>query len=476
MKKKLCTMALVTAIASGTVVIPAEVQACGIGEVMKQENQDHQEHKRVKRWSAEHPHHSNESTHLWIAQNAIQIMSRNQDKTVQENELQFLNTPEYKELFERGLYDADYLDEFNDGGTGTIGIDGLIRGGWKSHFYDPDTRKNYKGEEEPTALSQGDKYFKLAGEYFKKDDRKQAFYYLGVATHYFTDATQPMHAANFTAVDMSALKFHSAFENYVTTIQTQFEVKDDKGTYHLVDSNDPKQWIHETAKLAKAEIMNITNDNIKSQYNKGNNALWQEEVMPAVQRSLEKAQRNTAGFIHLWFNTFVGKTAAEDIENTIVKDSKGEAIQENKKYVVAPSEFLNRGLTFEVYARNDYALLSNHVDDNKVHGTPVQFVFDKDNNGILHRGESVLLKMTQSNYDNYVFLNYSNMTNWVHLAQQKANTAQFKVYPNPNNSAEYFLYTDGYPVNYQENGNGKSWIVLGKKADTPKAWKFIQAE
>ena len=49
MKKKLCTMALVTAIASGTVVIPAEVQACGIGEVMKQENQDHQEHKRVKR-------------------------------------------------------------------------------------------------------------------------------------------------------------------------------------------------------------------------------------------------------------------------------------------------------------------------------------------------------------------------------------------------------------------------------------------
>ncbi|MGI0531902.1 zinc dependent phospholipase C family protein [Bacillus pfraonensis] len=473
MKKKLCTLALITAITSSTTVIPTVAEACGIGEVMKQENQ---EHKRVKRWSAEHPHHPNESTHLWIARNAIQIMSRNQDKTVQGNELQFLNTPEYKELFERGLYDADYLDEFNDGGTGTIGIDGLIRGGWKSHFYDPDTRKNYKEEEEPTALSQGDKYFKLAGEYFKKGDQKQAFYYLGVATHYFTDATQPMHAANFTAVDMSALKFHSAFENYVTTIQTQFEVKDDKGTYNLVDSNDPKQWIHETAKLAKAEIMNITNDNIKTQYNKGNNALWQREVMPAVQRGLEKAQRNTAGFIHLWFKTYVGKTAAEDIENTVVKDSKGEAIQENKKYFIVPSEFSNRGLTFEVYARNDYALLSNYVDDNKVHGTPVQFVFDKENNGILHRGESVLLKMTQSNYDNYVFLNYSNLTNWVHLAKQKTNTAQFKVYSNPDNPSEYYLYTDGYPVNYQENGKEKSWIVLGKKTEKPKSWKFIQAE
>ncbi|MCI0765000.1 zinc dependent phospholipase C family protein [Bacillus sp. TL12] len=473
MKKKLCTLALVTAIASSAAVIPTVAEACGIGEVMKQENQ---EHKRVKRWSAEHPHHPNESTHLWIARNAVQIMSRSQDKTVQENELQFLNTPEYKELFERGLYDADYRDEFNDGGTGTIGIDGLIRGGWKSHFYDPDTRKNYKGEEEPTALSQGDKYFKLAGEYFKRGDQKQAFYYLGVATHYFTDATQPMHAANFTAVDMSALKFHSAFENYVTTIHTQFEVKDDKGTYNLVDSNDPKQWIHETAKLAKAEIMNITNDNIKTQYNKGNNALWQREVMPAVQRSLEKAQRNTAGFIHLWFKTYVGKTAAEDIENTVVKDSKGEAIQENKKYFIVPSEFSNRGLTFEVYARNDYALLSNYVDDHKVHGTPVQFVFDKENNGILHRGESVLLKMTQSNYDNYVFLNYSNLTNWVHLAKQKTNTAQFKLYPNPNNSSEYYLYTDGYPVNYQENGKEKIWVVLGKKTDKPKAWKFIQAE
>lgn len=473
MKKKLCTLALITAISSSVVTIPTPAEACGIGEVMKQENQ---EHKRVKRWSAEHPHNPNESTHLWIARNAIQIMSRNQDKTVQGNELQFLNTPEYKELFERGLYDADYLDEFNDGGTGTIGIDGLIRGGWKSHFYDPDTRKNYKGEEEPTALSQGDKYFNLAGEYFKKGGQKQAFYYLGVATHYFTDATQPMHAANFTAVDMSALKFHSAFENYVTTIQTQFEVKDDKGTYNLVDSNDPKQWIHETAKLAKAEIMNITNDNIKTQYNKGNNALWQREVMPAVQRGLEKAQRNTAGFIHLWFKTYVGKTAAEDIENTVVKDSKGEAIQENKKYFIVPSEFSNRGLTFEVYARNDYALLSNYVDDNKVHGTPVQFVFDKENNGILHRGESVLLKMTQSNYDNYVFLNYSNLTNWVHLAKQKTNTAQFKVYPSPNNPSEYYLYTNGYPVNYQENGKEKSWIVLGKKTEKPKAWKFIQAE
>lgn len=167
---------------------------------------------------------------------------------------------------------------------------------------------------------------------------------------------------------------------------------------------------------------------------------------------------------------------AEEIENTVVRDSKGEVIQDNKKYFVVPSEFLNRGLTFEVYAANDYALLSNPINDNKVHGTPVQFVFDKENNGILHRGESVLLKMTQSNYDNYVFLNYSNMTNWVHLAKQKANTAQFKVYPNPNNSAEYYLYTDGYPVNYQENGKEKSWIVLGKKTDQPKAWKFIQAE
>lgn len=135
----------------------------------KKKDKKKEKNKKKPRWGADHPHDPTKSSHLWIARNAIAIMARNQDGTIKPNEQAYMEVPEYREQFEQGLYDADYLSEYNDGG--------MQSGGWKSHFYDPDTGKNYKGETDPTAKTQGTRYFKKAGDLFASGDYGNAFYY-----------------------------------------------------------------------------------------------------------------------------------------------------------------------------------------------------------------------------------------------------------------------------------------------------------
>lgn len=89
----------------------------------------------------------------------------------------------FKEAIYKGLKDADYLPVYNNTGS------------FKSHFFDPATKENYKGETDPTALTEGLKYYHLS---LASAVVEKAGYNLGLALHYFTDLTQPCHAANFT--------------------------------------------------------------------------------------------------------------------------------------------------------------------------------------------------------------------------------------------------------------------------------------
>lgn len=326
-KTKLRQLTLAATISSMAItIVPSEILGAEI-------SQDNQNHSRPKRWSAENPHNVNESTHLWLAQDAINRLARDQDD-IKQNAAAFLNTPEYKTSFEQGLYDADYLDEFNQGGTGKIYIDGYISGGWKPHFYDPHTGKNYKGETTPTARTEGTKYFELAGEYFKNKEWEKAFYFLGVSTHYFTDVTQPMHAANFTNFDLdnlNAVKFHSAFENYVTEIQDSYRLSDNiLPDYNLVFGDDYEysydsgDWIHHAALIAKIEAPKIIRDEIFEQkyghilslsdFKIRLNNTWKQDLLiqEAIANSLMEAQRITPAFLNLWFEKFVGLTKPED--------------------------------------------------------------------------------------------------------------------------------------------------------------------
>src|SRR5262249_15788483 len=110
----------------------------------------------------------------------------------------------------QGVYDADYLAEYNNPKN-----DGrLIVPTWKSHFYDPDTGKNWEGDTDPTALPMGRKLFNDSVIAYHNGNKQDAGYKLGLSLHYLTDVGQPMHAANFTAIDLP-LGWHARFEEEI---------------------------------------------------------------------------------------------------------------------------------------------------------------------------------------------------------------------------------------------------------------------
>ncbi|EEM68651.1 MULTISPECIES: zinc dependent phospholipase C family protein [Bacillus cereus group] len=328
-KRKLCKLALSTTLASiSTTIIPTEI----LGEEINENNQNH---SRQKRWSAENPFDVNQNTHLWIARHAIDMINRDSEYgPSQLHARTFFTFHNLKNAFEQGLYDADHLDQFNDGGTGSIYIEGLIRGGWKSHFYDPDTGKNYKGESSPTARTEGAKYFHLAGDYLYNQNPEKAMYYLGVATHYFTDVTQPMHAANFTNVDsLNSARFHSAFEEYVTEIQHNFNDLQNTmaGDYDLlvnpnstIFSYAPGEWIHYAAANAKVHAKNIIRPEIFDEqygyvltlpnFKLAVQDIWKNDsgIQTAIHRSLNDAPALTAGFLNMWFRKNIPNNWSQD--------------------------------------------------------------------------------------------------------------------------------------------------------------------
>lgn len=112
----------------------------------------------------------------------------------------FATNKNFSDSLYQGLKDADGKSPWKD----TI---------FEAHFYNPTTGKNFRGNQHWTAYSQTIKYFKLSQHYAQRinyfvNNRKtpgaqlykNAGYYLGLSLHFFTDITQPMHAANFTNI------------------------------------------------------------------------------------------------------------------------------------------------------------------------------------------------------------------------------------------------------------------------------------
>lgn len=246
------------------------------------------------RWSAEDKHEEGTSSHLWIVNCAIDIMSRN-TTIVKQNEVAMLN--EWRTELESGIYDADHKNPYYDTLT------------FSSHFYDPDTGNSYIPFA-AQAKETGSKYFKLAGESYQKKDMKQAFYYLGLSLHYLGDINQPMHAANFTNLSYPQ-GFHSKYENFVDTIKDNYKVNDGNGYWNWQGEN-PEDWIHEATVAAKKDYAGIVNDTTKDWFVRAATSpeyaeKWRVEVTPTTGNRLIEAQRITAGYIQLWFDTYVNQ-------------------------------------------------------------------------------------------------------------------------------------------------------------------------
>lgn len=203
-------------------------------------------------WEAESVDHEAASTHLWIVNRGIELLARHAaTDPIAERTVAIMNDSACRAEWQQGLLDADFKAAYNNGDRDLpLNPSDLqvARSGatWESHFYDPDTGKNYKGDASRTAFTESKAHIGFAFENHLESHTRTACYELGLALHYFTDITQPMHTVNFTALSRPA-KLHSNIEGYSMEIQTRYPLADWSGP----PSGTVEDFIVQTAKGSK---------------------------------------------------------------------------------------------------------------------------------------------------------------------------------------------------------------------------------
>ncbi len=194
-------------------------------------------------WDTESVTDETASTHLWIVNRAATLAQGQgaEGQAVSALVRPTSGTTIFRQNLCQGLYDADFKAEYNNTSWGVTT--------YKSHFYDPDSGQNWVGDTSPTAVTQGVSFFNDAVAKYKAGDLAGAGYSLGLALHYFTDLTQPMHAANFTWLSSMLPGYHSAFEVYAMGLQAQVNPP---ATYTPGTSGvDPQAYLINAAKRSK---------------------------------------------------------------------------------------------------------------------------------------------------------------------------------------------------------------------------------
>lgn len=138
-----------------------------------------------------------DSAHRMIVERAFAIIDRHRQQIGGSDIVRGLYQNARDEIL-GGLHDADYKDAY----SGNF---------YEKHFYNPRTGKNYRGHTEPTAFNQVIEFGRKAASHLSgvtaqggqtaTADYKAAGYDLGLALHFLTDLSQPMHAGNFTEFD-----------------------------------------------------------------------------------------------------------------------------------------------------------------------------------------------------------------------------------------------------------------------------------
>ncbi|MCE4558026.1 hypothetical protein [Pelomonas cellulosilytica] len=172
------------------------------------------------------------NTHLWIVIQALDLLQKEDPAGITPlgafvKELR--TSPSIRQAWEQGLWDADTPDYADaDGHQGT-------------HFYNPALKDRY-GRPTPwltyfpvikNSFACTNSY-ECASEQLKNmvgyalgetnpRTQKLAAYHLGLALHYLTDATQPMHTSGWSGFDIPT-NGHPQWEYYVPQIQHKFTV------------------------------------------------------------------------------------------------------------------------------------------------------------------------------------------------------------------------------------------------------------
>ncbi|MCA9677168.1 MAG: hypothetical protein H6709_03880 [Kofleriaceae bacterium] len=173
-------------------------------------------------WETKSPTEELNSTHLWIVDRAVDLLG-GQSSTAATRAAALMNRPTCRAAWQQGLFDADYKAPYH-GGWSDLPVDAswvtiaLSGADWAPHFYDPSTGVNYQGDASPTARTEALAHAANAKSRLAARDEAGGCYELGLALHFFTDITQPMHAANFTATDWP-LQLHSHLEQRAMKVQ-----------------------------------------------------------------------------------------------------------------------------------------------------------------------------------------------------------------------------------------------------------------
>ena len=280
------------------------------------------------KWDAESVDNEHASTHLWIVNRGIDLLAKHPELPIAKGAVAFMNDASCRKNWQQGLLDADFKAIYNNGRTdlklGANDAEVALSGAtWESHFFDADTGLNYKGAASPTAMTEAESHLKRSmedGADRLASGNAKSCYELGLALHYYTDMTQPMHAVNFTAV-MHPAKLHSNLEGYAMEIQDRYKLD----TWTGAPMGELHDFILETAKSSKALWIPGVNA-VVGAYNKrkwDHGALCRDidvnplrfierqhidyrvcwegdpDVDAAVGTTLSNAQDHTAGFIYL---------------------------------------------------------------------------------------------------------------------------------------------------------------------------------
>ncbi|APR80829.1 fibronectin type III domain protein [Minicystis rosea] len=215
-------------------------------------------------WAVDDVNNEGDNTHLWIAATALRMIRDNRAPAAGTPARALLDdllnpTSVCGSKMRQGIYDADYLPAYNNGvptdtNTCWMGFNAYVSNGWVNHFYDPDSQRNYAGNLSPTARTEANDHWARS----KNGNPASYCYELGLALHYMTDATQPMHAANFTNASSDALLLHENFEQFA---QRYLQSVTQPAWVDIGTDITPSELVHAAAANAKprsAQIVQAT--------------------------------------------------------------------------------------------------------------------------------------------------------------------------------------------------------------------------
>ena len=167
----------------------------------------------VPYWASGSSTNEGKSTHLFIVNRAVAILGNHTSLPKAARAYARLTGSTCRTRWQQGLDDADHKLSYNNWYT------------WSSHFYDPSTGTNYLGNTSPVGYTEALKHLATARSSIAANDLNKGCYELGLALHYATDLTQPMHAANYAATDWP-LNLHSHLEDRAVDVQNLFVSSD----------------------------------------------------------------------------------------------------------------------------------------------------------------------------------------------------------------------------------------------------------